>query len=84
MSLKKQQNGKYTLKTYTSNLYTWSPITPTYDKAQNKLNINNNFFCNATPGSQGQDNITTYVYNISVTPNGILEKIAYVECDYVN
>jgi hypothetical protein len=24
------------------------------------------------------------VYNISVTPNGILEKIAYVECDYVN
>ena len=39
-------------------------------------------FCNATPGSNGVDSITMYVYN-KVNINGIINKLAYVECDYV-
>jgi hypothetical protein len=40
-------------------------------------------FCNAKKGSQGIDNIIGYVYNLIVV-NGIQQKLAYVECDYVN
>ena len=39
-------------------------------------------FCNATKGSQGYDNITGYVYQLIVV-NGMQEKLAYVECNYV-
>jgi hypothetical protein len=39
-------------------------------------------FCNATKGSQGYDNITGYVYELVVV-SGIQQKLAYVECDYV-
>jgi len=39
-------------------------------------------FCNAKKGSQGYDNITGYVYNLLVV-NGVMEHLAYVECDYV-
>jgi hypothetical protein len=39
-------------------------------------------FCNAKKGSQGIDNITEYVYHLIVV-NGIIEHLAYVECDYV-
>ena len=40
-------------------------------------------FCNAIPGSQGEDWITTYDYESIVV--GILgfKRIAYVACDYV-
>jgi hypothetical protein len=38
--------------------------------------------CNAKKGSQGYDNITGYVYNLLVV-NGVMEHLAYVECDYV-
>lgn len=38
--------------------------------------------CTAKKGSQGYDNLTTYVYQLIVV-NGNQEKIAYVECDYV-
>ena len=39
-------------------------------------------FCNAKKGSQGIDIITGYVYHLIVV-NGIIEHLAYVECDYV-
>jgi hypothetical protein len=39
-------------------------------------------FCNAKKGSQGVDNITGYVYELLVV-NGIMQHMAYVECDYV-
>jgi hypothetical protein len=39
-------------------------------------------FCNATKGSQGFDNITGYVYELVVV-SGVQQKLAYVECDYV-
>jgi hypothetical protein len=60
-------------------LYKWSPV-PT------KKTIDNGdirkFFCTATPHSQGEDWIVTYVYEIKVI-DGIQHKIAYVACDYV-
>lgn len=39
-------------------------------------------FCNATKGSQGYDNITGYVYEMIVV-SGVQQKLAYVECGYV-
>lgn len=76
-----QKRGQFTLKTYNSNLYTWSP-----DRTLNKpfkSVILSNFYCDATPNSQGQDWITTYVYNLGVDANGIQMRLAYVACDYV-
>jgi hypothetical protein len=41
------------------------------------------YYCTATPYSQGEDWISTYSYNIGVTPEGVQQRIAYVACDYV-
>ena len=64
-------------------LYKWSPnpieITK---KTQTGRENDRPFYCNATPGSQGQDWITTYVYNLEVV-NSQQAHFAYVECDYV-
>ena len=60
-------------------LYKWSPI-PTDKRVQNANG--RKFFCDATPRSQGEDWIVTYVYNIVVV-DGIAKRIAYVACDYV-
>jgi hypothetical protein len=45
---------------------------------------NNNapFYCDAVAGSQGQDWITTYMYNLEVV-NSQQAHFAYVECDYI-
>lgn len=75
-----QKRGTYTVKTYYNQLYTWSP-----DTTVNKANVgknNTNNFCSATPFSQGQDWICTYVYNIVVV-DGMQQRSAYVACDYV-
>jgi hypothetical protein len=77
MAFKKQQ---FTIKTYGAQLYKWSP-TPSDKKIIAKSQ--KPFYCNATPNSQGQDWISTYSYNIFVTPNGQQERLAYVECGYV-
>ena len=77
------KRGKFTLKTYQSNLYTWSPDTnidktnKLYDKTKQKN------YCTAIPYSQGEDWVSTYSYDTSFD-NGVLKKIAYVECDYVS
>lgn len=70
----------FTQKTYGAQLYKWSPIPS--DKATLK-NGQRPYYCSATPGSQGQDWVTTYSYNLQVSPSGQQERIAYVECDYV-
>lgn len=74
------QKKVFTAKTYRAQLYEWSPV-PSNKKLNRKPE--KPFFCNATPNSQGQDWITSYVYNIVVTSKGEQERLAYVACDYV-
>lgn len=65
-------------------LYVWCPEDSIDKQSSSNLgkNIGPTVFCNAKKGSQGIDNITGYVYNLVVV-NGILQHLAYVECDYV-
>ena len=68
----------------TTQLYVWCPdISIDKQSAANlvKKGIPKPF-CNAKKGSQGYDNVTGYVYHLLVV-NGIVEHLAYVECDYV-
>ena len=76
-------NRSYLLKTYTPNLYTWSPPCNNPKKNLNENGYNGNpYFCTATAGSQGQDWTTGYVYDFVVI-NYQQEHLAYVECNYV-
>jgi hypothetical protein len=70
----------FALKTYGSDLYKWSPQSN--DKTKAKV-VPKPYFCTATPRSQGEDWITTYAYTIEVTPAGVAQRLAYVECGYV-
>lgn len=69
----------FTQKTYGAQLYKWSP------ESNDKKIVKNvkPYYCSATPNSQGQDWMSTYSYNLFVTPAGEQQKLAYVECDYV-
>jgi hypothetical protein len=70
-------------KTGGFDVYKWCPSSNNYNKTQNNgNNKNNNYFCTATPNSQGFDFITTYSYNV-IFINGEMKKLAYVACDYV-
>ncbi len=69
----------FVLKTYSANMYRWSP--PPNDKVR-KIKAERPYFCDATPGSNGQDWISTYCYD-SIVIDNILQKQAYVECGYV-
>jgi hypothetical protein len=72
-------------KTYSAQLYKWSPDTTIVKKNKDNNNGKSNgkpYYCTATPNSQGEDWITTYCYNIVVL-NGQQQRIAYVACDYV-
>jgi hypothetical protein len=83
MNYKNKCNRIFVDKGYTSNLYTWSPGCPDFTKK--KLigdNIRPIVYCSATAGSQGQDWVTTYVYDSSLI-NHKPARLAYVECDYV-
>ena len=62
-------------------LYKWSPI-PTDKRAQKQDGGGRNYYCSATPRSQGEDWKVTYLYTITVV-NGVQHRIAYVACDYV-
>jgi len=74
-------NKVFTLKTFGAQLYKWSP-SPN-DKLKNNNSFNDRpFYCDAIPGTQGQDWVTTYVYDLTVV-NSLQKHEAYVSCDYV-
>lgn len=60
-------------------LYKWSPNPNDLSKKQS---TGRPFYCDAVAGSQGQDWITTYVYNLEVV-NHEQAHFAYVECGYI-
>jgi len=70
---------QFTLKTYGAKLYKWSPQPNNKTK---KKKPSRPFYCNAISGSQGQDWITTYTFETIIVDN-VLQKVAYVECGYV-
>lgn len=61
-------------------LYKWSPQPNDFSKKPS--NNQPPFYCDAAAGSQGQDWITTYMYNLEVV-NSQQAHFAYVECDYI-
>lgn len=66
-----------------ANLYKWSPDTS--DKKARKssaIGAVSNYFCTTPLGSQGNDFIVTYTYNVVILA-GQEERHAYVQCDYV-
>jgi hypothetical protein len=67
------------LKTTTQPAYKWSPLPNDFSK---KPKEGKPYYCSATAGSQGEDWISTYCYNITVI-NGVQSRSAYVACDYV-
>ena len=83
MNFKNRCNRIFVDKGYTANLYLWSPGCPDFTK---RKKVNNKIiqapYCSATAGSQGQDWITTYVYDVTMI-NNVQARLAYVECDYV-
>lgn len=77
------KRGCFGIKQYSSDLYTWCPPTFDYHVAVQQFQaIAQPAYCNAIPGTQGQDWVTTYDYNIAVGSDGI-ERVAYMACDYV-
>lgn len=72
----------FTNKPYDSFLYKWSPNFDVLKKSNSNFIANNPTGCNALPYSQGEDWVTTYVYNYDIS-TGTLHQFAYVECDYV-
>ena len=62
-------------------LYKWT--TPSSDKEKKLKNkISNPYYCSATPFSNGEDWVVTYVEKREVVGKGV-KRIAYVVCDYV-
>ena len=80
-------NKKYSRKPFggprgTFSIYTWSPSDD--DKKKVKRHRKRNW-CIAVAGSTGKnsiDNVTTYVYE-KVNIDDIIQKLAYVACNYV-
>ena len=63
-------------------LYTWSPDESSKRNNRDSTAGNTKYYCSTPFGSQGDDFITTYSYVIVVL-NGIAQRTAYVQCDYV-
>jgi hypothetical protein len=59
----------------------WSPTPNDFSKKPSG-NIQKPFYCDAVGGSQGQDWVSTYVYELLVV-NNETKRLAYVECDYI-
>lgn len=79
---KNKKIGCYTLKTYENKLYVWCP-DKTIKKRIGRVGANVvKYYCNATAGSQGEDWRCSYVYQNRIV-RGIVERSAYVACDYV-
>jgi hypothetical protein len=80
MSLKGRKT--FIRKTGTGNntqIYRWTPFE--FNKKLNKPDDTTGFFCVTNFGTQGNDFIVTYSYNI-VFINGKETRTAYVQCDY--
>ena len=75
-------NRVFVSKSYEAALYKWSPPCNQILKKSIPEPVAKPYFCTATAGSQGEDWITTYVYNLNYA-NNKQEHLAYVECDYV-
>jgi len=77
-------NKKVFVQSKGAGLYLWSPEGPNYSAKVDSINAKNTrpTYCNATAGSQGEDWVTTYVYNTGII-NYQPARFAYVECDYV-
>lgn len=67
-----------------STVYKWAPQPNEFQKNSDTIGkqVDKKDYCDATPGSQGEDWITRYVYNNELI-NYTQARIAYVECDYV-
>ena len=61
-------------------LYKWSPDTSVDKKVDD--NVGSLYSCSTPPGSQGEDNAVTYVFN-TVIVLGLPLRTAYVQCNYV-
>jgi hypothetical protein len=61
-------------------IYTWKPETEITKKGKKVKTVETG--CSATAGSQGIDNDVTYVYE-KINTSGVISRIAYVACDYV-
>jgi hypothetical protein len=77
-------NKVFVTKTFTSDVYKWSPSCPDFSKKRRQEGSASvkPVFCTAVGGSQGQDWTTGYVYNLALI-DGQQARLAYVECDYV-
>lgn len=70
---------EFARKPFNTFLYTWSVENDLSRQRPEELAKT----CNALPGSNGEDFITTYVYDRVVDSKGIVHQYAYVACDYV-
>jgi hypothetical protein len=66
---------------YGRTVYSWQPDTSINKNTRNSGRINLEG-CTAIPYSQGEDYVTTYMYQIEIV-NGLARRFAYVACDYV-
>lgn len=62
--------------------YRWEPKNDPVSKAK-RTRGKDEPICNATPGSNGEDQISSYCHTRVVGDDGIVKKFAYVECGYV-
>ena len=77
-----KKNGRpvFTRRPHSGFLYRWSPETDInkHKNAKEQAELS----CTATPSSQGSDDFVTYTYEV-INTNGVLSRLAYVACDYV-
>ena len=82
--MKERKIGQCAEKGFTPILYTWTPETSVKKNNKNIEPIVAAEFCTAKAGSEGGDYITTYCYDIIFnTKLNEFERLAYVECGYV-
>lgn len=80
MSLDKNRKSYGTKPNQVPHPYRWQPLNDVARKTKQGVILISE--CTAIPYSQGEDYTTTYVYD-KVLVGGVLHKLAYVECDYV-
>lgn len=61
-------------------LYKWTPFDD--EKKANKKGQVGKYFCTTPLGSQGNDFVTTYTYEVIIVGTST-QRLAYVQCDYV-